>query len=163
MPEFALCENGRVRRTYFLTKILLCCKIKTDFVFRFLEKPMCKDTAVTARPHRNKYEYERIARIEKYLAIVRPIEPDDAPFFCLHCHTSVFSREEIEKMCHSGCGNEMIFVLMYRNALNGMVRITKHEKEFEIKMTIFTKIPKFIDVFQRMLVDAVVDYTTDEG
>jgi acetyltransferase len=110
--------------------------------------------AIRPYPH----EYERTIPVGQYSITIRPIKMEDVRLFI----PFAISKEEAERICNVDYGNEMTFVATCQSLLRGMMQIKKLEKGFEIKQTLFTKTPELIDFTQRLLVDATVDYTTDE-
>lgn len=104
------------------------------------------------------YEYVKRRELEYGYITVFPITPKDRYLFWI----TGLSEEEIARICTIEYPRRMIFVAANFGFPTGMIEIKKLEKCFTAQITLFIKDPEFVDVTQKLLVEALVDYTTDE-
>ena len=73
------------------------------------------------------------------------------------------SHKEVARICNIDYAREMTFVMACEEFLMGMLEVKKTGRDFAGKQTIFVHDPDVIAFAQKHLLDAMVDYTTDES
>lgn len=103
-------------------------------------------------------EYTKRRELEYGFIESYPITEKDRYLFWI----TDISEEEITRLCTFEYPKRIAFVATNFGFITGMIEIKKLEKCFTAKITLFVKDPEMIDVTQRLLVESLADYTTDE-
>jgi hypothetical protein len=103
-------------------------------------------------------EYTKRREIEYGFIESYPVTAQDHYLFWI----TNLSEEEITRICTVDYPKRIVFVATNFGFITGIIEIIKLEKCFTAKITLFVKDPEFIDVTQKLLVESLADYTTDE-
>jgi len=146
-PEISECD---------INPLFVSSKQVTALDARIELHPEGKSGVPAIRPYPHEYVTEKVT--EYGTITVRPVLPEDRTMF----NITHLSKEEADQICHVDYTNEMVFVSTTLGFVDGIMKIKKCAKDFTAEQKLFIKNPKFIEITQRLLLDAFVAYTTDE-
>ncbi len=111
------------------------------------------------RPYPHQYNKESKERYFSFPIKVRSVaQEDDALFRSYH-----LPSDEISRITNIDYAKEMIFIATLNDALVGMIEVKKVKISFAAKQKLFTESASLIDIVQKLLLEALIDYTTDES